>query len=111
MITSSTVQGTGLGTKRTCIVANEKGKEMGKIEEGIVSFDESAKTYSYTITISPFPVENYVGTVMVTDLSNDTSELEWSSKCEAKGMPEEEVHKMLQGVYSSILSELKKMYA
>ena len=111
MITSSTVQGSGLGAKRTCVVANEKGEEMGKIEEDIVGFDDDARMYSYTITSSPFPVEDYIGTVKVTDLGNDSCELEWSSKCEAKDMPEEEVHKMLQGVYSSILSEVKKIHA
>ena len=104
------MEGSGLGAKRTCVVANEKGEEMGKIEEDIVAFDNDAKMYSYTITSSPFPVENYVGTVKVTDKNDNECELEWSSKCEAKGMKEEEVQNMLQGVYSSIIDGIKKLH-
>lgn len=111
MITSSKIQGSGLGAKRTCVVANEKGEEMEKIEEEIVDFDNDAKMYSYTITSSPFPVENYVGTVKVRDRNDNECELEWSSKCEAKDMQEEDVHNMLQGVYSSILDGIKKLYS
>jgi hypothetical protein len=111
MIKSSTVQGSGLGAKRTCIVTNEKGEEMGKLEEDIIKFDDHAKTYSYAITSGPFPVENYIGTVKVTDLGSNTCELEWSSKCDAKGMDEKEVSNMLHGAYSSILNELKKLHS
>jgi carbon monoxide dehydrogenase subunit G len=110
MIKSSTVQGSGLGAKRTCIVTNEKGEEMGKLEEDIIDFNEGAKTYSYAITSGPFPVENYVGTVKVMDLGNNTSEIEWSSECEAKGMTDEEVSNMLHDVYSSIINGLKKIH-
>ena len=78
MVASSKVQGSGLGAKRTCVVANKKGEESGKIEEEIVDFDNDAKTYSYTITSSPLPVENYVGTVKVTARNDSECELEWS---------------------------------
>jgi len=110
MITSSSVEGSGLGAKRTCVVANEKGEEMGKIEEEIVDFDNETKKYSYSIISSPFPVENYVGTVNVTSTNDNECELEWFSKCDAKEMPEEDVRNMLQGVYSSIISEVKKLH-
>ncbi len=111
MIKSSTVQGSGLGATRTCIVTNEKGEEMGKIEEDIIKFNDDEKTYSYSITSGPFPVESYVGTVKVTDLGNNMCELEWSSNCKAKGMTEEEVSNMLHDVYSSILNGLKKLHS
>ena len=54
MITSSKVEGSGLGAKRTCVVANEKGEEMGKIEEEIVDFDNDAKKYSYSMLVHRF---------------------------------------------------------
>ncbi len=111
MIASSKVEGSGLGAKRTCVVTNEKGEEMGKIEEDIVSFDDEAKMYRYTITSSPFPVENYIGTVKVTVKNDNQCELEWSGKCEAKGMKEEEVQNMLRGVYSAILDGVKKLHS
>ena len=111
MIKSSTLQGSGLGAKRTCILTNEKGEEMGQLEEEIIEFDDNAKTYSYALTSGPFPVENYVGTVKVTNLGDNTCELEWSSKCEPKGITEEEVSKMLHDAYSSILNGLKKLHS
>ena len=81
MISSSKVKGSGFGAKRTCVVTNKKGEEMGKIEEDIVAFDNETKTYSYTITSSPFPVENYIGTVKVTGKNDNECELEWSGRC------------------------------
>lgn len=111
VIKSSTLQGSGLGAKRTCVMINEKGEEMGKLEEEVIKFDNNAKTYSYIITSGPLPVENYVGTVKVNDLGNNTCELEWSSQCEVKGMDEQEISNMLHGVYSSILNELKKSHS
>ena len=111
MITSSKVEGSGLGAKRTCVVANEKGEEMGKIEEDIVAFNDEAKMYRYAITSSPFPVENYIGTVKVIEKNDNECELEWSCKCDAKGMKDEEVQNMLRGVYSSIIDGVKKLHS
>ena len=109
LIKSSTVQGSGVGAKRTCIIPNESGGE-GKIEEEIQSFDDNAKTFSYSINSSPLPVENYLGTVKVTELGNDMCEVEWSSTFEPKGMPEEEVSKMINDVYVVAIDGLKKLH-
>ena len=109
LVKSSTVEGSGVGAKRTCIIPNESGGE-GKIEEEIKSFDENAKTFSYSITSSPLPVENYLGTVKVTALGNDRCEVEWSSTFEPKGLPEEEVSKMINDVYVSAINGLKKLH-
>jgi len=56
------------------------------------------------------PVENYLGTVKVTDLGNDRCEVEWSSTFEPKGLPEEEVSKMINDVYVSAIDGLKKLH-
>ena len=85
MIASSKVEGSGLGAKRTCVVTNEKGEEMGKIEEDIVSFDDEAKMYMYTITSSPFPVENYIGTVKVTEKNDNECEFRMVRQMRSKG--------------------------
>ena len=111
VIKSSTLQGSGLGAKRTCVMINEKGEEMGTLEEEVTKFDDNARTYSYIITSGPLPVENYVGTVKVNDLGNNTCELEWSSQCDANGMDENEISNMLHGVYSMIIEELKKLHS
>jgi len=109
LIKSSTVEGSGVGAKRTCIIPSESGQE-GKIEEEIKSFDDDAKTLSYSITSSPFPVQNYLGTVKVKDLGNGRCEVEWSSTFEPKGMPEEEVAKMINDLYVAAIDGLKKLH-
>jgi len=109
LVKSSTVEGSGVGAKRTCIIPNESGGE-GKIEEEIKSFDDDAKTFSYSITSSPLPLENYLGTVKVKDLGNERCEVEWSSIFEPKGMPEEEVAKMINDIYVTAIDGLKKLH-
>jgi len=109
LIKSSTVVGSGVGAKRTCIIPSESGQEE-KIEEEIKSFDDDAKTLSYSIISSPLPVENYLGTVKVKDLGNGRCEVEWSSTFEPKGMPEEEVVKMINDIYVAAIDGLKKLH-
>jgi hypothetical protein len=109
LVKSSTVEGSGVGAKRTCIIPNESGGE-GKIEEELKSFDDDAKTLSYSITSSPLPVENYLSTIKVKDLGNGRCEVEWSSTFEPKGMPEEEVAKMINDIYVTAIDGLKKLH-
>ncbi len=109
LVKSSTVEGSGVGAKRTCIIPNESGGE-GKIEEELKSFDNDAKTFSYSITSSPMPLENYLSTVKVKDLGNGRCEVEWSSTFEPKGMAEEEVAKMIRDIYLTAIDGLKKLH-
>jgi len=109
LVKSSTVVGSGVGAKRTCIVPNESGGE-GKIEEELKSLDNDAKTFSYSITSSPMPLVNYLSTVKVKDLGNGRCEVEWSSTFEPKGMAEEEVDKMINDIYVTAIDGLKKLH-
>ncbi len=109
LVKSSTVEGSGVGAKRICIIQNESGGE-GKIEEELKSFDNYAKSFSYSITSSPMTIENYISTVKLKDLGNGRCEVEWSSTFEPKGMPEEEVAKMINDIYVTALNGLKKLH-
>ncbi len=109
LIKSSTVVGSGVGAKRTCIIPSESGQEE-KIEEEIKSFDDDAKTLSYSIISSPLPVENYLGTIKVKDIGDGRCEVEWSSTFEPKGMPEEEVVKMKNDNYVAAIDGIKKLH-
>ncbi len=109
LVKSSTVEGSGVGAKRTCIIPNESGGEE-KIEEEMKSFDNDAKTFSYSITSSPMPLENYLSTVKVKDFGNGRCEVEWSSTFEPKGMAEEEVAKMIRDIYLTAIDGLKKLH-
>jgi len=109
LVKSSVTEGSGLGAKRTCTVATPDGKEE-KINEEITNFDENAKSLTYEIAgFSPFPFENYKGTVKVADAGNNTCELEWSCTFDAKG-PEDELTKMMNDVYVAAIDGLKKLH-
>jgi len=110
LIKSSTVEGSGVGAKRTCIIPNQSGEE-GKVEEELKSFDNGSKTFSYSITSSPLPLVNYLSTVKVKDLGNEKCEVEWSSTFEPKGMAEEEVAKMMNDIYVTAIDGLKKLHS
>ena len=109
LVIRSTVEGSGVGAKRTCIIPNQSGGEE-EIQEEMKSLDNDARTFSYSIISSPLPVENYLSTVKVQDLGNEKCEVEWSSTFEPKGMAEEEVVKMIEGVYLAVIDGLKKVH-
>ena len=109
LVKSSVTEGSGLGAKRTCTVGTPDGKEA-KINEEITNFDENAKSLTYEIAgFSPFPFENYKGTVKVVDAGNNTCEIEWSGTFDAKA-PEDEVTKMMNDVYVAAINGLKQLY-
>ncbi len=109
LVKRSTVEGSGIGAKRTCIIPNQSGGEE-EIQEEMKSLDNNARTFSYSIISSPLPVENYLSTVKVKDLGDEKCEVEWSSTFEPKGMAEEEVVKMIDGVYLAAIDGLKKVH-
>jgi len=109
LVKSSVTEGSGLGAKRTCTVGTPDGKEA-KFNEEVTNFDENAKSLTYEIAgFSPFPFENYKGTVKVADAGNDTCEIEWSGTFDAKG-PEADVTKMMNDVYVAAIDGLKKLF-
>jgi len=108
-VKSSITEGSGLGAKRTCAFETPDGKEA-KINEEITNFDENARSLTYVIAgFSPFPFENYKGTVKVSDTGDSTCEIEWSAAFDAKA-PEDEVTKMMNDVYTSAINGLKQLY-
>ena len=110
LVKSSVTEGSGLGAKRTCTVSSPDGTDA-KIDEEITDFDENAKSLTYEIAgVSPFPFENYKGTVKVTGTGENTCELEWSCTFDTKS-PEEEVSEMMSGVYNAAIAGLKQMYS
>jgi len=110
LVKSSVTEGSGLGTKRTCTIAGQPGKDA-TINEEITDFDENAKSLTYEIVgFAPFPFENYKGTIKVADAGNNTCDLEWSCTFDAKG-PEAEVAQMMNDIYTSGINGLKQMYS
>jgi hypothetical protein len=80
-------------------------KGGGTIVEALVKWDAAGKSYTYSITSSPLPVANYTSTITVS-AEGAGSALTWSGKYDAKGAPDADAAKVIQGIYDSGLKAL-----
>ncbi|ODN69439.1 SRPBCC family protein [Methylobrevis pamukkalensis] len=75
-------------------------KGGGTILEKLVSRDDAAMTYTYTIVESPLPVANYESTLTV-KAEDGGSEIEWEGEFDAKGASDDDAKKVIEGIYTS----------
>ena len=84
-------------------------KNGAKITEELLAHSDKAMSYKYRITDSPLPVTNYVSTIVVRK-SKDGSTVVWSSTFKAKeGTPDDEAKKVISGIYTAGLDNLRKI--
>ena len=79
------------------------------IVERLQTFDNAAKTYSYSLTESPFPVQDYLATLSVEALGESTR-VTWSGRFAPVGVSEEEVTALFGGIYQGGLEALRANY-
>ena len=87
----------------------------GVIVERLLTFDEKARCYSYTITELidlVFPFDNYLSTVRVLDDEPDkTCVLHWSGSGDPiEGFTDKDVEEELLKIYEGIAGTLAKRY-
>jgi hypothetical protein len=82
-------------------------KGGGTIIEALVKMDAAGRSYTYSIVNSPLPVANYSSTISVS-ADGAGSVLTWSGKYDAKGAPDADAMKVVQGIYDSGLAALTK---
>ena len=75
-------------------------KGGGTIVETLENWDDAKHSYSYTIVSGPLPVANYHSTISVT-ADPKGSALKWIGKYDAKGAPDADAKKAIDGVYES----------
>ena len=97
------LEGAGVGSVRTLTY-----KDGSQVVERLESFNDAARTLSYTILESTLPVEGYVASLTVRDLGPGGSEVEWYSTFGAKGATEQDVTRRLEVGYRKALSNLQK---
>lgn len=76
------------------------------IVERLEAFDNAAKTYSYSLAQSPFPVKDYLATLSVEALG-DGSRVRWSGLFTPVGVSEVEAQELFKGVYQVGLTALR----
>jgi Polyketide cyclase / dehydrase and lipid transport len=80
-------------------------KGGGTIVEALMKMDTAGKSYTYSIISGPLPVANYSSTISVAP-DGAGSVVTWVGKYDAKGAPDADAAKAIQGVYDSGLKGL-----
>ena len=81
----------------------------GVIIERLQTFDNAARTYSYTIEQAPFPASDYLATIKVED-QGQGARVKWSGRFNAVGVSDEEVVALFNGTYQGGLDALRANY-
>ncbi|WP_460149172.1 SRPBCC family protein [Pseudomonas sp. S3_E10] len=80
----------------------------GTIIERLQTFDNVARTYSYTIEASPFPVSAYLATLQVEALTDTSAKVTWSGVfTPTADITEEAAQELFTGVYQGGLEALR----
>lgn len=81
----------------------------GTVVERLESFDNAGKTYSYSILQAPFPATDYLATIRV-EAKGQGAKVTWSGRFTAKGVSDEEVVALFNGIYQGGLEALRANY-
>jgi len=77
------------------------------IIERLERFDNTARTYSYSIVKAPFKITNYLATIRVeAKESENSSHVEWSGSFTPNGISDQEASKLFQGIFDNGLKAL-----
>lgn len=79
------------------------------IIERLQRFDDSGKTYSYSIEQAPFPATDYLATIRV-EAQGEGARVTWSGRFEPVGVSDQEVTALFSGIYEGGLQALRKNY-
>lgn len=80
--------------------------------ERMFSFDESKRTYGYSIEEGPLPVSGYRSTVSVFAQPSDGGcRVEWSGEFSPSGATESEAVAIIRGIYRAGLDHLGEHFA
>ena len=100
-----TLKGSGIGAERTLDFG-----EGPAIVERLEKLDDQDQSLTYSIVSSPLPMEGYLSTMTVVELSQSRCEVWWTCVFTPKGATEEELEKIIQGVYSEGFAGLEKLH-
>jgi len=83
------------GKQRTLSV-----KGGGTVVEALEKWDDANRSYTYTILSGPLPVANYRSTISV-GADPKGSALKWMGNFDAKGVPDADAKKTMDGIYEA----------
>ncbi|MGW0877030.1 SRPBCC family protein [Streptomyces sp. NPDC002740] len=88
-------------------VRSLRNEDGGMIVERLEAFDNTARTYSYSILRAPFPVTGYLSTLTVHETAGqDTARVEWSGTFTPDGISDDEAVALFHSIYADGLAAL-----
>jgi len=106
VISSSSVEGEGLGMKRTCTLADGSGD----LQEEVTKLDPENMVVEVTVNSSPFPVSDYVNTMQIVKGEDEnTCKMVWTSKYKCSKDVAPEVKESFTGVINLAYTNMNKM--
>jgi hypothetical protein len=78
-----------------------------EITERLETYDNQARTYSYSIDKGPFPISSYLATLKVNEDGADGTLVEWSGVFTADGVSDAQVEELFKGIYEGGLEAMK----
>ncbi|WP_439686420.1 SRPBCC family protein [Cupriavidus oxalaticus] len=82
------------------------------IVERLEAFDQSARSYTYSILQAPFPVTGYRSTLRVVGIDADqASRVEWSGQFTPAGVSDDDASRLFEGIYRDGLKALEATLA
>lgn len=103
-IARSETTGSGAGATRTCYMP-----DGAAIHEVLERVEESNMEFQYKITEGPFPVTGYISTVKVEGTGIDSCKVTWGCEFESHAEVREEMEKLFEGFYHTIIDSLENM--
>jgi Polyketide cyclase / dehydrase and lipid transport len=104
MLEHCTVEGDGVGAVR-----HISGPGGLAIAERLEAIDEAGCALSYAIVgKSPIPAKGYLATIRIREEGPRACRVDWSSTFEPDGASEEQVARILRGVYTGGIAGLRK---
>lgn len=103
LIAKCDVQGQGVGAKRVCELANGV-----TLIERVEQIDDAAKVFKYSITDSPLPISDYLGTVTVRETGPSRAEIIWSARFDIPDEHRQEIVGTLNDAFADGIQGLER---
>ncbi len=91
-IERSITEGDGPGAKRICYLP-----DGAAIYETLNRVEDTTMEMEYAISEGPFPVENYVSTIKITQTEEGSCQISWSCTFDSSTEVEKDMHELFAG--------------
>jgi D-threo-aldose 1-dehydrogenase len=89
-------------------LANPNGQT---IVERLEEFDNSRRSYTYSILEASFPVKEYLSTLCVHDVDGGGARVEWSGEFTPNGVSDQEASRIFQSIFDDGLKALANAFS